>query len=1721
MNYLIHSVALSAWRRLAASAAFCFASGSFGIRALVKTHRCNASTARRLAGRTLAVIFVGCAALSGNRRARLLIVFGVFVLGAVPAAVQAADDYPANTTTTGTVAVGGSQTGALQGRGDVDWIKVTLVGGTGYVIDYQGSATGQGTLWDPYFRGVYDSNGDLISGTTNDNGGHGHNSRVDFTPSSSGTYFLGLGTTSPSLTGTYRVSVTESDDYVIECVVAGDDYENDTTITGSVSVGGSAVGTRQRASDCMDHDWFSVAFDAGKTYRVDIRGSWTNHGSLRDTRIAGIYDSNGDLIKGTEDDNSGVDKEARAIFTAPTTGTYYISATGGEFPFPAEDSGTYTVKVAEVGADDYAANTATSGSVAVDGSTTGTIERPGDRDWLGVTLETGNWYQFDFEGIGEDWPLLGDRFIQGIYDSDGDGLAGTYTPESREGEVQAIFEWRPNDGTYYIAVGARKSFSGTGEYRLSVTNLGPSPPGDLPGDVSTRGSVDVGGSIAGELEEAGDRDWFKVTLEVGKTYRFDLEGSSTNRGTLGDPYLHGIRDSGGNLIWGTPDNNSGIGQNSRVYFTPDSGGTYYVAVGALFGRVGTYRLSATEEEIADEEGLTLSVSDASRAESAGSIGFVVTLSRAASALVTVDYSTRDGTATAGEDYAATSRNLVFPAGRTAISVWVPLIDDDEEDSGETFTLELSNARGATLSDGTATGTILNSENFTATFPASAYASASHSGAEDRPQVVVEFSAAVASIAASTPSVTVAGGSVSGVQRHPREAMENARLFFVDPSGDGDVVFTLSADEPCYAGGICTAHGTRLMAVPGPRTIPGPGGAGPTLSVAGAIEFTASVSVADAIASEGDAIEFTVSLSAASDQQVTVEYETTGVTATSGTDFTDTSGTVEFTAGETSKTVSVPTTEDSADEEDETLTLTLSSPSNATLDNVTATGTIEDDDEPVPGTLSVADAEASEEEDSTLDFVVTLDPAATATVTVDYATADGTATAGSDYTATSGTLTFQPGDTSKTVSVPITNDSLDDGGETLTLTLSGASGADLGDAEATGTIRNTEPSELSVADAEASEEEDSTLDFVVTLDPAATATVTVDYATADGTATAGSDYTATSGTLTFQSGDTSKTVSVPITNDSVDDGGETLTLTLSSASGADLGDAVATGTIRNTELVPLTASFEDVPAEHDGSTVFTFRLRFSEDPAVSYTVLRDKAFSVSGGKVEKARRVDGRHDLREIHVKPETTGEIRIDLPATSDCEAANAICTADDRPLSHSLSTTVQGPGSEQSGFPLDPENSSPSGIWSDGETAWVAQWLGDTVRAYRLSDGQRVAGRDIELAGGNLLPGGVWADGETLWVADWRRRMYAYRLSDGEREPGRDIVSKAADADPTGLWSGGRTLLSTSWEDGEVRAFRLPTASPRTAIAGQDSAPAAGLLTLADPALRAAVAAALGKAPEDAVTADDLAGLEVLNARNGGIRDLSGLEALVSLKELDLGFNPVADLQPVAALPELESLNLDGAAPELRTLMAVPSLKRLSLRQNGIDDLQPLAPLTGLNELDVGDNRIGDLQPLAGLFNLTVLRADRNRIADLSPLASLAALEALDLGANQVRDLHPLVSMTQLRTLRLGGNGLTNLYPLSGLEGLRELGLADNAVDDLGALPNLGGLRRLDLSGNAVSDLQPLRTMPSLVWVNVSGSPIKDLAPLDSLPGLTVAGPDDRESRSVLGEPSGSASQQ
>ena len=1310
---------------------------------------------------------------AAHRWARLLIAliaFGVFVLGAVPAAVEAAaDDYAANTSTTGTVVVGGSQTGEIESHGDVDWIRVTLVGGTRYVIDYDGSANGQGTLSDPYFRGVYDSNGNLISGTTDSSGGLGLNSRIDFTPGSSGTYFLGLGNGAPSLTGTYRVSVTEFDDYVVEVIIPGDDYEDDITTTGSVSVGGSVVGHFQKAlgpSDAdwirttvesiwtyVDYDWFRVTFDAGKTYRVHIKGSWTDHGTLRDTRIAGIYDSNGNLIAGTVDDNSGIDKEARTIFTAPTTGTHYISATRGEFPFPAQSSGTYTVKVVEIGDDDYAANTSTTGSVTVDGSTTGTIERPGDLDWFAVTLEGYATYRFDLEGIGEDWPLLEGKFIRGIYDSNGNVFAGTYTPEGRDDEVRAVFA-PEQGGTYYVAVGAGETFFGTGEYRLSATEFIP----EVSDGLDTQGLVGVGFSVEGDKEVALDRDWFRVTLEAGTTYQIDLEGSPTNQGTLRDPYLHGVYDAEGDLIWNTSDADSGVSVNSRVTFTPDTDGTYYAAAGALFGLTGTYLLSVRERS-------ELSVADAEASESNdATLDFVVTLDPAATAAGSVDYATADGTATAGADYTATSGTLTFQTGDTEKTISVPIIDDLVEDDGETLTLTLSNASGATLADSVATGTIRNIEvtepdPLTASFPTSVYASKSHSGTDDRPQVVAAFSEAVAAFTKDTPSVSVTNASVASVQAHTEDGLENAYIFFLTPNGDGDVTFTFEADSACASGGVCTSAGIPLTDVPTALTIPGPE----------ETTQTSQLSVADAAASEKDdsTIDFVVTLSPASDETVSVNYATSDGTATAGDDYTAKNGSLTFNAGETSKTIQVSIIDDTVDDDNETLTVTLSNASGAEISDGQATGAITDGDtETSPLTAAFQDLPDSHDGSATFTFRVlfsedvgisyvnmrddafivgegdvtgarrvdgrndlweiTVEPdgddgvavtltgnracttagaictredsprqltnSPTATVTgpaeepstntsaAGAPTISGTPQVEQTLTADTSSITDEDGLTNVSYSYQWVAGGSDIAGATgRTYTLTSSEEGQTVQVRVTFTDdadnEETLTSAATVAVA-AAPNRDATGAPTISGTPQVEQTLTADTSSItdeDGLTNVsysyqwiagGSDIAgATGSTYTLTSSEQGQTIQVRVTFTDDADNEETLT---SAAT-----DAVAAAP------VPLTVRLKAAaPATHDGSSEFTFEIEFSEEFGISYATLKSHAFNVTGGTVEKAQRTDKPSNIPWlITVEPQGTGDVTIELPATTDCGAAGAICTGDGRKLSNSLNFTVSGPG--------------------------------------------------------------------------------------------------------------------------------------------------------------------------------------------------------------------------------------------------------------------------------------------------------------------------------------------------------------------------------------------------------------------------------------------------------------
>ena len=217
-----------------------------------------------------------------------------------------------------------------------------------------------------------------------------------------------------------------------------------------------------------------------------------------------------------------------------------------------------------------------------------------------------------------------------------------------------------------------------------------------------------------------------------------------------------------------------------------------------------------------------------------------------------------------------------------------------------------------------------------------------------------------------------------------------------------------------------------------------------------------LSIDDVSVAEGQAgtvlATFTLSLSAPSGRVVSVAAATGGGTATAGVDYAAWAGTPAFAPGATSQSLQVAVRGDRVFEPDETFLVSLSAPSGATLADPQGVGTILDDD---PQGLSVADVDVVEPASGTRSaaFTVTLSPSSASTVTVGYATTALTASAGTDFTPASGTLTFDPGVTTQPVGVSVLADALSEGVETFRVDLSGASGAAIAYGQATGRIHD--------------------------------------------------------------------------------------------------------------------------------------------------------------------------------------------------------------------------------------------------------------------------------------------------------------------------------------------------------------------------------------------------------------------------------------------------------------------------------------------------------------------------------------------------------------------------------------------------------------------------------------------------------------------------------------------
>ena len=649
---------------------------------------------------------------------------------------------------------------------------------------------------------------------------------------------------------------------------------------------------------------------------------------------------------------------------------------------------------------------------------------------------------------------------------------------------------------------------------------------------------------------------------------------------------------------------------------------------------------------------TLSVAPA-QAEEGESLTFTVTLSAESGREVTVDWTANafpevGDSATAGTDFTAgtgtltfaprttevdqVSGNLVTTSGETAKTFTVSTTEDETFEPNETFTVALSNPSNAEIG-GRTKGTILNddpatlvsnigqstdtqetsatySQRFTTGSNAGGYTLTSVDMVSDGTR---GFGAKVCGVDSSgyptsactdlTPPGIFAAGTLSFTAR-PNITLTKDTTYAVVMSPTGglaDIGVTTEDGEDMgfvapwnianafdflttSADAAWQTHSSRSMriAIKGTAILP-------------------TLSIANATGTEGGNVTFTVTLSEEAEADVTATWTASivsGDTAVLADDLGTTTGELTVSMGELMGTFDVPTTADDADEEDETFTVTLTDvSSNALIAEATAEGTINDDDDlPVVSAVPV-NAEVTEGE--SVIFTLTLSPASGKRVVVPWggvSTAEDTATPGLDFPLTEGDLLyFEPGETSKTLTLHTTDDLLDEEDEeTFSLALRAGINVTYGAGDIHLTVPATildndaQPT-LSVNDVSAGEGGDLT--FTVTLSAVSGRDVTVDWEAAarddeGDDAEEGTDFAAASGTLTFaragvqvfdflgdlvsqSPGETEKTFTVSTTDDSVDEAEETFTVTLSNPTNATFADATAKGTITSDDTPAVT------------------------------------------------------------------------------------------------------------------------------------------------------------------------------------------------------------------------------------------------------------------------------------------------------------------------------------------------------------------------------------------------------------------------------------------------------------------------------------------------------------------------------------------------------------------------
>ena len=553
----------------------------------------------------------------------------------------------------------------------------------------------------------------------------------------------------------------------------------------------------------------------------------------------------------------------------------------------------------------------------------------------------------------------------------------------------------------------------------------------------------------------------------------------------------------------------------------------------------------------------------------------VTLSNASGSDVTVDWATTGGTAISGVDYVAASGNLTLSGTKSSAEIQISLIGDQIPEDSSTIEVELSNSTGAVIGNAVATVLIANDDG---PIPTLSIADVSVDEGDASTSIGVTVSLDIA----ATIDMSVDYATVDGTAQEGSD-YSSAQGTVTIPAGSvsTDIIIDVIGDE------IAELEEQFLVQLSGPSPGLVLGDTEASVTLVNDDGDLPSLSVADASVNESTGndvqVDVVISLTQASAEIVSVDFATVPGTAEAGADYVARSGTVTFAVGETSHTESFTIIGDTTVEADEIFAIELSnpSPSAAVLADSEGVVTIVSDD--TQPSLSISSTSVTEGSTGTIDaeLVVSLFEAATETVTVDYATVDASATAGSDYVARSGTITFLAGETTVTETFTVNGDVNVEDTETFTVQLSNPTPASAEITETNGTVTIVSDDAtpvLSVADAEVSEGNSGTTTVVVevSLAEAASEVVTVDYYTLDASASSDSDYTEATGTLTFAVGETVKTVEITVSGDELIEEDEQFAFILGDTTPevTEVADGMATVTILNDDFPP-TVNIADV------------------------------------------------------------------------------------------------------------------------------------------------------------------------------------------------------------------------------------------------------------------------------------------------------------------------------------------------------------------------------------------------------------------------------------------------------------------------------------------------------------------------------------------------------------------